>query len=110
MKYPAICFLSLSDLTFYYDLVRFLRQRLASRSLASTYVYYHTYPSIANRRRTPSFAGHLAELDLLWGVPFINRTDGSTDTGKTSYTPEEIELSAQMIRYWSNFVKTGNDH
>ena len=92
---------SCSDLTFYYDLVRFLRQRLASQLSASTYVYFHTYPSMSNRRRTPSLVGHLAELDLLWGVPFLNRT------GKASYTSEEIELSAQMIRYWSNFVKTG---
>lgn len=59
---------------------------------------------MANRRRTPPLVGHLAELDLTWGVPFLNRT------GKAAYTSEEIELSAQMIRYWSNFVKTGNNH
>ncbi len=98
---------------FYYDLVRFLRERLYSESSASTYVYYYTYPPIFNLknvlRRIPHMVGHFAELDLIWGIPFFNRTNRNLAYKMNlSYKPEEIELSFQMIQYWTNFVKTGN--
>jgi carboxylesterase type B len=51
--------------------------------------------------------GHFAELDLIWGIPFINQT--MAYKMNLSYTKEEIELSLQMIRYWTNFVKTGKN-
>jgi len=99
----------ISDLMFYYDLVRFLRERLHSESSASTYVYYYTYPPIFNLenvfRRIPNMVGHFAEIDLIWGIPFFNRTNINMNL---SYTLEEKELSFQMIRYWTNFAKTGN--
>ncbi|CAF4761215.1 unnamed protein product [Rotaria sp. Silwood1] len=106
----------LSDLMFYYDLVRFLHERLNSPSLASTYVYYYTYPPIFDfenvLRRMPHMVGHFAELDLIWGVPFFNRTNQTIlnmpYNMNLSYTTKEIELSYQMIRYWTNFAKTGN--
>jgi len=95
---------------FYYDLVRFLHERLYSKSKKSTYVYYYTYPPIFDLdnflRRIPNMVGHFAELDLIWGIPFINKT--MAYKMNLSYTKEEIELSLQMIRYWTNFVKTGN--
>ncbi|CAF3651944.1 unnamed protein product [Adineta steineri] len=94
-----------SDLMIYYDLIRFLRERLQSQSKASTYVYYYTNPAIFNLnnllQRIPNMVGHFAELDLIWGVPFFNRSN-------LSYTSDETELSRQMIRYWTNFAKTGN--
>jgi carboxylesterase type B len=99
----------ISDLMFYYDLVRFLRERLHSESSASTYVYYYTYPPIFNLenvfRRIPNMVGHFAEIDLIWGIPFFNRTNINMNL---SYTSEEKDLSFQMIRYWTNFAKTGN--
>jgi carboxylesterase type B len=49
--------------------------------------------------------GHFAELDLIWGMPFFNRT--MAYKMNSSYTSQEIELSFQMIRYWTNFAKTG---
>ncbi|CAF1027669.1 unnamed protein product [Rotaria sordida] len=105
-----------SDLMFYYDLVRFLHERLHSESSASTYVYYYTYPPIFDfeniLRRMPHMVGHFAELDLIWGIPFFNRTNQTIlnmpYNMDLSYTPKEIELSYQMIRYWTNFAKTGN--
>jgi carboxylesterase type B len=95
---------------FYYDLVRFLHERLRSESSASTYVYYYTNPPIFNLandlRRVPNSVGHFAELDLIWGIPFLNRTDRLLMNVR--YKPEQIKLSLQMIRYWTNFAKTGN--
>jgi len=95
---------------FYYDLIRFLHERLNSKLSASTYVYYYTYPPIFDLenvlRRVRNMVGHFAELDLIWGIPFFNSTMASKMN--LSYTSEEIDLSFQMIRYWTNFAKTGN--
>lgn len=93
-----------SELTIYYDSVRFLQERLRSEPAAATYAYYYTQPrrwrSDASRRDSVHVVGHFAELELLWGVPFLSRTN-------VSYTPAEIEFSRQLIRYWTNFAKTG---
>lgn len=95
---------------FYYDLVRFLHERLRSRSTASTYVYYYTYPPIfdleSSLRKISNMVGHFAELDLIWGIPFFNRSNMAYQMNLT-YTSQEIEFSLQMIRYWTNFAKTG---
>jgi carboxylesterase type B len=96
---------------FYYDLVRFLHERLRSES-SSTYVYYYTYPPIVDLenvlQRIPNLFGYFVEFDLIWGIPFFNRTNQSQMN--LSYTPKEIELSLQMIRYWTNFAKTGKKY
>lgn len=100
---------------FYYDLVRFLHERSNSESHASTYVYYYSYPPIFDFehviRRMPQKVGHFAELDLIWGIPIfskLNRMNLNMEYNRhLSYKDEEIELSYQMIRYWTNFVKTG---
>jgi len=102
-----------SDLMFYYDLVRFLRERLYSEASTSTYVYYYTNPPIFNfenvLRRIPDMVGHFAELDLIWGIPFFNGSNTNIAYKMNlAYTSKEIELSYQMIRYWTNFAKTGN--
>ena len=64
-----------SDLMFYYDLVRFLHERLRSKSNAATYVYYYTIPPVFDLdnvlRRIPHMIGHFAELDLAWGCSII---------------------------------------
>ena len=99
---------------FYYDLVRFLHERLNSNSSASTYVYYYTNPPIFDLdnllRRIPNMIGHFAELDLSWGIPYFSMTQNHSNLAYTmniSYTRAEVELSYQIIRYWTNFVKTG---
>lgn len=102
-----------SDLLFYNDLIRFLHERLNSKASASTYVYYYTNPPIFHLknvfRRFHGMVGHFAELDLIWGVPFYNSTHRTNLAYQMnlSYTPEEIQLSYEMIRYWTNFAKTG---
>jgi hypothetical protein len=99
---------------FYYDLIRFLHERLNSKSSASTYVYYHTNPPVFDLdnilRRIPDMIGHFAELDLTWGIPFFSRQNRTNIAYhmNISYTQEEADLSFQLIRYWTNFAKTGN--
>lgn len=99
---------------FYYDLVRFLHEHVRAKSNASTYVYYYTNPPVFDLdnvlRRIPNMIGHFAELDLTWGVPFFSRTNRTNIAYNMniSYKQEEIDFSYQIIRYWTNFVKTGN--
>ena len=105
--------LVLSDLLFYYDLIRFLHERLSSQASASTYVYYYTNPPIFHfknlLRRMPEMVGHFAELDLIWGIPFFNNNSRKNLLYQMniSYTSKETQLSYEMIRYWTNFAKTG---
>ena len=116
-KYNFSCLLvsSSSDLVFYYDFVRFLHKRLRSGSSASTYVYYYTNPPIFDfeygPRSFPHMIGRFVELDLIWGIPFFNQTSrlniNMHYNVNLSYTSKEINLSYQMIRYWTNFAKTG---
>ena len=100
---------------FYYDLVRFLHERLRSKSNASTYVYYYTNPPVFDLdnvlRRIPNMIGHFAELDLTWGVPFFSRANRTNIaySMNISYKQEEMDFSYQIIRYWTNFVKNGNE-
>ncbi|CAF1671213.1 unnamed protein product, partial [Adineta ricciae] len=99
----------ISDLMIYYDLIRFLHERLRSESVASTYVYYYTNPPSYKSQRNSNMVGHFAELDLLLGLPFLPQSDVQRMTTRNlSYTSDEIALSLQMIRYWTNFAKTGN--
>ena len=99
---------------FYYDFIRFLHERLRSNSLAKTYVYYYSNPPIfkldSELRHIPDMIGHFAELDLTWGIPFFSRTNATNMAYNmnTFYESEEIELSLLLIRYWTNFAKTGN--
>ncbi|CAF0737223.1 unnamed protein product [Didymodactylos carnosus] len=102
-----------SDLMFYYDLIRFLHERLKSKTQAKTYAYYYTYPPIfdlENVLRGPDLVGHFAELDLTWGVPFYGKYNITNPAYNMnlSYTKEQFDLSEQMILYWTNFVKTGD--
>ncbi|CAF0801892.1 unnamed protein product [Rotaria sp. Silwood1] len=103
-----------SDLMFYYDLIRFLHERLRSNTSASTYVYYYTNPPVFDLdnvlRRIPNMIGHFAELDLTWGIPYFNRKNRTNIAYNMniSYKSEEVELSLHLIRYWTNFAKTGN--
>jgi hypothetical protein len=99
---------------FYYDLVRFLHERLRSKSSSSTYVYYYTNPPVFDLdnvlRRIPNMIGHFAELDLAWGIPHFsssNRTNMAYHMN-ISYGREESDFSYHLISYWTNFAKTGN--
>ena len=54
---------------------------------------------------------HFAELDFVFGLPVLSKSNliKFKDEKKYffNYTQQEVELSALMIKYWSNFAKYG---
>ena len=43
-------------------------------------------------------AFHSGELEFVFGIPL---------TCPNQYQPQEVELAAQIVDHWTNFVKTG---
>lgn len=64
----------------------------------NVYMYYFKHRSAGNP--WPSWTGvmHGDEISYIFGEPLDPRK---------SYTPQEVELSHRMMRYWANFAKTG---
>ena len=53
---------------------------------------------------------HFSELDLVFGLPVLNKLNMMKNTDKEfqyKTTNEEYELSLLMMKYWSDFVKYG---
>ncbi|XP_050542863.1 acetylcholinesterase-like [Daktulosphaira vitifoliae] len=65
----------------------------------NVYMYYFKHRSLNNP--WPKWTGvmHGDEISYVFGDP-LNKSK--------SYEPEEIDLSKRMMRYWTNFAKTGN--
>ncbi|KAF5282152.1 hypothetical protein FQR65_LT02849 [Abscondita terminalis] len=63
------------------------------------YVYYYQHKS--DKHYWPKWAGS-THTDVL---PFIFGTPLNPETG---YSSDQIDLSRRMIKYWTNFAKTGN--
>ncbi|KAI8430318.1 hypothetical protein MSG28_000626 [Choristoneura fumiferana] len=65
----------------------------------NVYTYYYKHRSKNNP--WPSWTGvmHADEINYVFGEPL--------NPGK-NYSPEEVEFSKRMMRYWANFAKTGN--
>ncbi|XP_007477174.2 carboxylesterase 3 isoform X1 [Monodelphis domestica] len=51
-------------------------------------------------------ADHSAELPFIWGGPFM--TDEGSMLAFPDSTEEEKQLSRAMMRYWANFIRTGD--
>lgn len=74
---------------------------------AATFVYEFSDPNapqilLATPPADPSFkymAAHASELEYLWNLP--------TPTGK-ELSADQQALSATMVKYWTQFAKTGN--
>ncbi len=64
----------------------------------SVYMYYYTHRS--STHLWPSWSGvlHGDEINFVFGEP-LNPTKG--------YLPQEIALSKKVMRYWTNFARTG---
>ena len=76
---------------------------LKSITEESHQVYVYAFNHRTSGSPWPEWAGdalHGYEIDHVFGVPFH---DDSYDT----YTPEERQLSQQIITFWTNFAKTG---
>ncbi|XP_041460898.1 acetylcholinesterase-like [Lytechinus variegatus] len=50
-------------------------------------------------------AGHAEELFYVWGGPFIDQLD---NVHGQNVTDDEKKLAVDMMRFWTNFAKTGN--
>ncbi|KAF5282151.1 hypothetical protein FQR65_LT02848 [Abscondita terminalis] len=63
------------------------------------YVYYYQHKS--DKHYWPKWAGstHTDELPFIFGTPL---------NPETGYSSDQIDLSRRMIKYWTNFAKTGN--
>ncbi|XP_023240592.1 acetylcholinesterase-like [Centruroides sculpturatus] len=75
-----------------------LMNGFANANLSNLYMYLFTHRSSKNP--WPKWMGvmHGDEIPYVFGQPFLNE----------NYTDEEKDLSLAMIKYWSNFAKTGN--
>ena len=64
----------------------------------NVYMYFFNHRSSHNL--WPSWAGvlHADEINYVFGEPL---------NPKKRYLPAEVQLSQRMMRYWSNFAKTG---
>ena len=54
--------------------------------------------------------GMNSRLDYVFGVPLARgyrRIHRNVNMSYYNYSNEEEEFSRQLIRYWSNFIKTG---
>ena len=68
-----------------------------------TYVYAFGHSTQAEKYHNWSSAVHGDDLPYVFGAPLV---DGIGYFPK-KYTAEEKRLSASMMRYWTNFAKTG---
>ncbi|CAF1136483.1 unnamed protein product [Adineta ricciae] len=109
-----------SDLMFNYHMVHSLnlRTQVPNRNTSNyAYVYAH-WPTFKSRslfrdhlKLLPQVIGHFAELDYVFGVPLARgyrRIHRNVNMSYYNFSNEEEEFSRQLIRYWSNFIKTGN--
>ena len=54
-------------------------------------------------------AAHADDMPYVFGAPFLRDTNDEDDysiTGRFA-DHEEVEISLQIIKYWSNFAKSG---
>ena len=124
-----------SDLMFNFHMVRSLNLRAQTSSKHSTnYAYIYSHRPTLKVRSTlrdqlkllPNAIGHFAELgnahslvtlashpvlvDYVFGVPLARhfpRIHRNVNMSFHNYSADEENFSRQIIRYWSNFVKTG---
>ncbi|XP_070548980.1 acetylcholinesterase-like [Ptychodera flava] len=76
--------------------------RAYSHSSASVYLYHMTHiPSKSIWRLKWMRAAHAEDLPFVFGWHFYHSEDWTM-------TPEEVKISLQIIKYWTNFAKTGN--
>lgn len=65
----------------------------------NVYTYYYKHRSKNNPWPTWTGVMHADEINYVFGEPM--------NPGK-NYSPEEIEFSKRIMRYWANFARSGN--
>jgi len=125
-----------SDLMFNFHMVHCLNLRAqVPNQTASNYAYIYSHrPTFKARslfrdhlKTLPHVIGHFAELgeyildhssskifsgclDYVFGVPLARgyrRIHRNVNMSYYNYSNDEEEFSREIIRYWSNFIKTG---
>ena len=126
-----------SDLMFNFHMVHCLNLRAQIPNLtASTYAYVYSHkPTFKARslfrdhlKTLPNMIGHFAELgnyflnrdedefflceylDYVFGVPLarnFRRIHTNVNMSYYNYSNDEENFSREIMRYWSNFIKTG---
>ncbi|UJR15213.1 hypothetical protein I4U23_002172 [Adineta vaga] len=109
-----------SDLMFNYHMVHCLnlRSQIVNKT-TSNYAYIYSHPPTFKSRSLfrdhlkllPQMIGHFAELDYVFGIPLARgyrRIHRNVNMTYYNYSNDEENFSRQLIRYWSNFIKTGN--
>ncbi|XP_070551652.1 cholinesterase-like [Ptychodera flava] len=79
--------------------------RAYSKFGANVYMYHMTHaPSTPIVPVAWVKAGHAEDIPFVFGLHFRN------DAGQNNFTmkPEEVDMSLKIMRYWTNFAKTGN--
>ncbi|CAF0944319.1 unnamed protein product, partial [Didymodactylos carnosus] len=109
-----------SDLMFNYHMVQLLNIRAKTPNVnSSTYAYIYSHkPTFKAKslfrdhlKTLPTVVGHFAELDYVFGVPLAKdypKIHNNVNKNWYNYSVEEQEFSRQIIRYWTNFIKTGD--
>ncbi|XP_041458268.1 cholinesterase 1-like [Lytechinus variegatus] len=81
----------------------------AGRNVFTYFMTHEPSHSMWGKNMTGYGATHGEDLQYVFGIPFLYDVDEDKDyymVGRLN--EEEIGLSLQMIRYWSNFGKTGD--
>jgi len=112
----------ISDILFYNDYYRFLKQHIQYTN--RTYLYQYSYKT-SQEHQTPcndylykqNLVGHFSELEYTWGTPLLFEKENFSNNliplinyssyKKLNYTNQEIEFSKQIIEQWSNFINYG---
>lgn len=66
-----------------------------------TKIFYYRFMPKASSRKTMIWANgatHSEEIQFVLGYPLLNNDD---------YTAEEMKLSKEMMKYWTNFARYG---
>ncbi|CAF5133377.1 unnamed protein product, partial [Rotaria sp. Silwood1] len=108
-----------SDLMFNFHMVHCLNLRTQiSNQTSSNYAYIYSHrPTFKARslfrdhlKTLPHVIGHFAELDYVFGVPLARgyrQIHRNVNISYYNYSDDEENFSRQLIRYWTNFIKTG---
>ncbi|CAF1024438.1 unnamed protein product [Rotaria sordida] len=109
-----------SDLMFNFHMVLCLNllSNIPIRN-ASNYAYIYSHRPTSKvlsgyrdqLKLLPEAIGHFAELDYVFGVPLgrnYSRIHRNVNMNFYNYSTDEENFSRQLIRYWSNFIKTGD--
>ncbi|CAF2718797.1 unnamed protein product [Rotaria sp. Silwood2] len=109
-----------SDLMFNFHMVHCLNLRAQlPNQTSSNYAYIYSHrPTFKARslfrdhlKTLPHVIGHFAELDYIFGVPLTrgyHQIHRNVNLSYYNYSNDEENFSRQLIRYWTNFIKTGN--